>query len=145
MLKMQTKLKGFTLIEILIAIILIAILCSVAAASYRSYIVKSRRQALNERLMDLQQKVEDFYLINHTYVGACDSDKGADCNGQSDVSKFYKITFDTNFSGNDSYMLKAVTIGQQNSDTECKYIYLRRNGERGGGTALDSSTTNACW
>ena len=37
--------KGFSLIEIMVVIVIIAILTSLAAVSYRSYIVKARRTA----------------------------------------------------------------------------------------------------
>ncbi len=139
--------KGFTLIEILVAIIMISILCSVAAASYRSYIVKSRRQAVTDYLMNLQQQVEDFYLINHTYTGACSANSKIDCTGSGDVSSHYTITYaNQSASDRDMYTLSATAKGAQaNSDSECKYIYLKRNGERGGGTESGKTSKNACW
>ena len=139
---------GFTLIEILVVVIMISILSAVAAASYRSYVVDARRKALTENLMYLQQQIEDFYLINHTYENACSvAHKGVDCSGSKDVKSHYTINYSiSTVSGRDTYTLVANAIGsQKSSDHDCQYLFLRRNGERGGGVDASTASVNNCW
>lgn len=132
--------KGFSLIEIMVVIVIIAILTSLAAVSYRSYIVKARRTAAQEELMQYQQKMEEYFSLNHRY------DAKGNCavfpNG-SEASAFYTYSC-TLQSG---YRLAATATGSQASDDkECEVMYLYRNGTRGSipheGT---SEIGNACW
>ena len=117
--------KGFSLIEIMVVIVIISILTSIAAVSYRAYIVKARRTAAQEDLMQFQQRMEEYFSLNHS-------------------GGFYKLTCEL-VSG---YKLVATATKQGNQDTsdgECAVMYLYRNGTRGGGKAGTSGSDNACW
>lgn len=142
---MQNKLgviKAFSLIEIMVVIVIISILTSLAAVSYRSYIVKARRTAVQEELMGLQQKMEEYYSLNHTYASgkACPNDVFVW--GGVASSGFYNISCNLT----SGYVLSAVPIGTQaKDDSECKYMSLFRNGTRKGGSSESSSQVNVCW
>ena len=58
---------GFTLIEILIAVVLIAILAAIAYPSYRDYIVRSSRGAAQSELLELSSVQEKIYLNSNAY------------------------------------------------------------------------------
>ena len=59
--------KGFTLIELMIAVAIIGILASVAYPSYREYVNKSRRVEAKKTLIAAQQWMERFYTENFRY------------------------------------------------------------------------------
>lgn len=137
--------RGFTLVEILIVIVIISILTSLAAVSYRQYIVKSRRTAVQEELLQLQQSMEEFYAINHTYKNPKD---GSHCApifnwGTFANSGFYKIQC----SLQKGYRLQVAAQGSQaDADKECKFMYLYRNNQRGGSsTNINTDQHGACW
>lgn len=63
--------RGFTLIELMITVAIIAILAAIAVPSYTDYI---RRGRLTEGLSALaaqRVKMEQFFQDNRTYLGAC--------------------------------------------------------------------------
>lgn len=60
---------GFTLIEVLIALALVAILTTVAFPSYRDYIVRSSRSAAQTELLELSSVQEKIYLNANAYSG----------------------------------------------------------------------------
>jgi type IV pilus assembly protein PilE len=58
---------GFTLIEILIAVVLVAILAAIAYPSYRDYVVRSSRAAAQAELLELSSVQEKIYLNSNAY------------------------------------------------------------------------------
>ena len=133
--------KGFSLIEIMVVIVIISILTSIAAVSYRAYIVKARRTAAQEDLMQFQQRMEEYFSLNHTYGTGEKCAEVFPKNGP-ESGAFYELTCDL-VSG---YRLVATAQGTQNtSDGECTVMYLYRNGTRGGGKTVTSGSVNACW
>ena len=60
---------GFTLIEILIALALVAILTTVAYPSYRDYVVRSSRSAAQTELLELSSVQEKISLNANAYSG----------------------------------------------------------------------------
>ena len=61
---------GFTLVEMMIVVAMVAILASVAYPSYLSQVAKGRRADGKQALVELAQKLERFYSERGTYVGA---------------------------------------------------------------------------
>ena len=66
---MKNKLRatGFTLIEVMIVVAIVAILSSIAYPSYKEYVAKSRRAEAKATLMAGQQWMERFYSENFRY------------------------------------------------------------------------------
>ncbi len=62
--------RGFTLIEILIAVAVVGILVGIAVPSYQDSVRKSRRGQAKSDLAEAAQAMERFYTDNNTYVGA---------------------------------------------------------------------------
>ena len=66
---MKKKLKqGFTLIELMIVVAIIAILGAVVYPSYQSAVVKTKRAEGRAALMQVMQTQERYYSQNNTYV-----------------------------------------------------------------------------
>src|SRR6266513_470182 len=62
---------GFTLIEVMITVAIIAILAAVAIPSYTDYITRSKIQEATSSLLSMRVKVEQYFQDNRTFIGAC--------------------------------------------------------------------------
>lgn len=60
--------KGFTLIELMIVVAIVAILLMVAYPSYQTFLVKANRSEAKSYLMDLAQKQQLYFNDSRTYA-----------------------------------------------------------------------------
>lgn len=64
--------KGFTLVELMIVMAIIAILSMVALPSYRNYVVRASREAAQTEMMQMAALQEKIYLNSNSYSIAAD-------------------------------------------------------------------------
>ncbi len=62
------KFKGFSLIELLVAVAIVGILAAIAYPSYVDQVRKSRRAEAQNLLMEIAQREERYYAQNATYT-----------------------------------------------------------------------------
>lgn len=67
---MKTKIRGFTLIELMIAVAIVGMLAAVAVPSYRAYVIKGKRAEAEGALVTFANAMEQWRLQNGTYLGA---------------------------------------------------------------------------
>lgn len=60
--------KGFTLVELIVAMIVMSVLSSIAVASYRSFSMDARRATAITALTDAASRQEQFFLDNKSYT-----------------------------------------------------------------------------
>lgn len=66
------KQQGFSLIELMIAVVIIGIITAVAIPNYQDYVTRSRVPEATASLGDLRVRMEQFYQDNRTYpTGGC--------------------------------------------------------------------------
>ena len=65
--------RGFTLIEVMIVVAIVAILSAIALPNYSEYIKRGQIVEGITPLADMGAKMEQFYQDNRTYVAACQS------------------------------------------------------------------------
>lgn len=61
--------RGFTLIELMITVAIVAILAAVALPAYNDYITRSKFAEATTNLSQLRVKMEQFYQDNRSYAG----------------------------------------------------------------------------
>lgn len=99
--------QGFTLIEAMITIALLAILTNLAVSSYRQYVVRSHRSEAIEGLMAASACQERLLIRNNNYTaGQCG---GATSNGE------YVIAVTTS-NANQNFVATATPQGAQAED-----------------------------
>jgi len=65
--------KGFTLIELMVVVAVVAILVAVAVPAYQEQVRKSRRGQAQADLVELAQRAERFHTVNNSYEDFWDS------------------------------------------------------------------------
>ncbi len=68
--KISKDLRGFTLLEVLIVLVIVAVLAGLAVPAYQSAVEKSRSQEALLALGAVRESALRFYSINSTYVTA---------------------------------------------------------------------------
>jgi type IV pilus assembly protein PilE len=61
--------SGFTLIELMITVAIIALLSAIALPSYQQYVIRARLTDAFSALASAQSSAEQFWSNNRTYVG----------------------------------------------------------------------------
>ena len=64
----QAKLRGFSLIELMITVAIVALLAAIALPSYTNYVRKAKRMDAKIALLDMASRQERFFSTNNTYT-----------------------------------------------------------------------------
>jgi type IV pilus assembly protein PilE len=68
--------RGFTLIELMITLVVVAILAAIAVPSYTQYVRRGKITEATSGLSELRLRAEKFFADNRTYQNADESDVG---------------------------------------------------------------------
>ncbi len=60
--------KGFTLLELVVAVAIIGILASIAYPSYQKYVLRSKRAAAQAEMMNMANLQQQYFLANRSYA-----------------------------------------------------------------------------
>jgi len=127
--------NGFTLIELMIVIAIVAILVALALPSYTSYVRKAKRGEAEQTLMNWANLQEIWRANNPTYA---DEDDIA-------VPTHDYYTFSVSGTSASAYLLTAVATGDQVNDKDrskdCSTLTLDQSGAK---TPIISGVTY-CW
>jgi type IV pilus assembly protein PilE len=137
---------GFTLIELMITVVVLAIIVGIAMPSYTLQIHKSRRTEARNALLDLAGREERFLSVSSSYsniptdVGYPGASWGT---GILVGSGYYNVVVtvpDPNYVGpaGPSYLITATATGTQTSDTTCTTFSVNQVGQQ-------TATNPECW
>lgn len=130
--------KGFTLIELMVTVAIVAILAAVAIPNYSAYVRRGKAAEATSTLALLKNRMEQYYQDNKTYMdtGALN----APCSPQAGTTKYF--TYDCAIQQTASqFTLTATPIANQGVDNFNFTI-----DESGNKTStFDGSPSANCW
>lgn len=115
--------KGFTLIELMIVVIVVAILASIAIPSYLEQSRKGRRADAVQAVGDLQLRLERWRAENPSYA-ACAGCTSGTYPTVTDTP-YYDLSLTATAS---AYTITAAPIGAQSGD-RCGNLQVQQNGK----------------
>jgi len=136
---LRSRIKGFTLIEVMIVVAIVAILSAVAYPAYQDYVMRGKIPDATSNLATLQTKMEQWFQDQHSYLN------GADCGGAPSASMPTSSYFTfTCTAAATTYTLTAtgITTGIMNG-----FVYtVNQDGARATTAVPSGWTANAnCW
>jgi type IV pilus assembly protein PilE len=142
---------GFTLLELMITVAIVAILARISFSAYTRSVTKSRRVAAEACLASYASYMERYYVTNLRY----DQDAGGTpmsntvlsglsmpCAAASATGQYYSYSFTTTPTQS-AYQVQAVPSGSQATlDAQCGTLSVDQTGAR---YVTGSSPVTTCW
>jgi type IV pilus assembly protein PilE len=148
---MKQAQRGFTLIELMIAVVVIGILSAIAIPNYRSYVQKAERGAAKAVMLNIAQTEERYYTNNGTYLAVAALPTAApsgwqNYSGSSATSVKYNITVAAGLISTtppaaitDNYTITATPV---TTDGVCNILKLDSTGAK---AASGTGGVAQCW
>ncbi|HET7561416.1 MAG TPA: type IV pilin protein [Rhodanobacteraceae bacterium] len=150
--KATLRSRGFTLIEMVIVVLIIAILAAIAIPSYNNYITKTRRNAASGCLSQYANYMERYYTTNLRYDQDTSGTKlttppALGCSAAAETGDYYQYAFAASQPTQSTYTILAKPQGTQASrDTQCATLGIDQTGQRYyQSTKSDSAGLDTCW
>jgi type IV pilus assembly protein PilE len=141
----RKQIDGFTLIEVMIVVAIIAILMAVAFPSYTDHVLRGNRAIARGHLLDIANRQQEFFLNNKTYtanltgLGFATDSIGVNKKGNIVTAGASDSVYDISATaGTNSYSLSAAPANGQTADTDCGTFTLESTGAK-------TPTSNKCW
>lgn len=139
--------EGFTLIELMIVVAIVAILTAIAYPAYTKYIARTHRVAAESCLAQYSAYMERFYTTNLRYdqdsSGTATALPTLDCESTSQTGSDYTYDFKANTLTSSTYTVEAKPKGAQATrDAVCGTLSLNQAGTR---DKSGTNTVSQCW
>jgi type IV pilus assembly protein PilE len=139
---LHKKDAGFTLIELMIIVAIVAILVSISYASYMDSVHKSGRADAKVALNDVAQRLQRCFTTNNAYnSGSCSVVADLQDGGITSSEGFYTVTV-ANLTAT-TYTLTAAPVAgkRQSTDGRCTSFTITHTGAR----SAAGSDSARCW
>ncbi len=143
--KRSMRSSGFTLIELMIVVAIVAILAAVAFPAYQDSVAKSRRAEAAGALIEAAQRLEVFFTQNGRYCALADCSTGLapvfPTAVPSSGAAYYTIQGQDGQVSATAFVIEAVPAGSMAND-DCATLRLSAAGET---TVTGSVSAAQCW
>lgn len=133
--------RGFTLIELMITVAIVAILAAIAYPSYQRHVTDTWRTRAATCLGELAQGMERRYTEQFSYLleGSEPQLPGAQCVSELASENRYAIGFADGQPNDQGFVIEAVPLGPQRRDTRCGTLSI----DQAGATSTSGSAGSA--
>ena len=109
--------RGFTLIELMIAVVVVSILAAISMSTYQKQVIKGRRRDAESVMMDLANREQQFLVANRSYANTTTL-TASGYSPPPDVTQYYGWGVASSFDANGSplFIITMTPTGAQASD-----------------------------
>lgn len=132
--------SGFTLVELVIVMAILAIIAAIVVPSYQKYVERARRVEGREMLQRIASAQERFYTNRNRYTNDMTTNAGLNLATTTSEGGYYAVTILVAADGQ-SYTLTATPQGTQTED-KCANLTVNNVGARG---YSGDDTNGKCW
>jgi type IV pilus assembly protein PilE len=144
--------SGFTLVELMITVVIVAILASIAIPAYNAQIRKSRRTEAKTALLDLAGREERFFNTNNAYTNV-PANLGYTALTPTLTNLvvgngYYTVTVNVPSvapAPAAPYSIDAAPVGDQANDLQCATFTVVSTGQQIATSTIDASASTDCW
>jgi type IV pilus assembly protein PilE len=143
--------QGFTLIELMITVAIVAILAAIAYPSYSEQVARSRRGDAQAALLDTAQWIERQYTVSNAYNKQADGTTLIDSllpALKSNTAANYTLSFGTTTAAStptvDGFSLRMVPTGGMVND-KCGTFALDNTGAKTISGTTGGASVATCW
>ena len=140
---MKNRSRGFSLVELMIAVAIVGILAAVALPQYSSYSKRAKRGECRAALMQVMQQQERFFTQQNTYLAFATNTAGIPMkqfSGESAATSACAIAASA-CTGSSINACVVLTGSPTFTDLEVANITLQSDGSRG----CSGSDQTKCW
>jgi len=142
------RIGGFTLVELMITCVVLAIIVGIAVPSYQQQVRKSRRADARNAILDLAGREERFLSISNSY-SQTPADMGYATFPVTVNNGYYQLTVtvpDPAQGGvTPSFIITATSLGPQVGDADCGTFTVNQLGQQAATTSGGAPNTATCW
>lgn len=140
--------KGFTLIELMITLAIVAILATIAYPAYTDYVIRSRRVDARSALITASQFLERNYSTQNTYLNT-PLPPNMQCAPECGLNQTYVISISNNpaITAN-TFTLEATAVGAQlqgENRLGCTILTIDNFGQKRPFSNAATPMNQRCW
>ena len=143
------RVAGFTLIELMIAVVVVAILFAIAVPAYQTEIRKSRRTDAKTAVLDLATREQRYFSVNNIFTSS-PQDLGYGAAGATFPmtvgSGYYSVNVTAPAGASPpTFTVTATATGSQTADTACQSFTIDNTGLQQAFDSSNNPNTTTCW
>jgi type IV pilus assembly protein PilE len=150
--------RGFTLVELIVTMVIIATLAAIAIPSYSSYVLTSHRTEAKSALLDLASLEERYFSANNSYTTNPQNLGYTQTSAPFAIgtNSYYQVTQiqvnaavpppNSTSSGTPAWFsITANAVGRQVNDTACAVFTINSIGQQQAQNSSMADNSAACW
>jgi type IV pilus assembly protein PilE len=142
------RVGGFSLVELMVTCVVLAIIVGIAVPSYNLQVRKARRADARNAVLDLAGREERFLSIANSYSQTA-ADMGYTAFPMTVNNGYYRLTVTVPDPAQPgvapSYIITARTVGLQVNDTDCATFTVNQLGQQAALNSGGAPNTATCW
>lgn len=150
MVRNPVSMRGFTLVELMVTLVIVSILISVAVPAYTSQTRKSRRTEARTALLDIAGREERLFSTTNTY-SSTPSDLGYGAASatfpMTIASGYYTVTVVVAAGPPATFTVTATPVSGkgQDKDLQCASFSVVQTGAQAAKNSSGADATTNCW